>query len=189
MSFLEKKIQENKDFFEELEPAIGHQQRFIEKLENSDRPLAAKSRWAGIMKIASVAAAFLGLSYFIFWYSFEDLGGMVIREVTQINFSSEIEDVFAYYESITNLKVKKIDQIALNSQQADKVKEVAKKQLDNLDATLAEIEKDYAKNPDNKALQAALINNKRKKAEIMDNIIQQLDQTNQNIGQEKFTNP
>lgn len=189
MSFLEKKIQDNKAFFDEFEPAQGHQQRFIEKLENAVQPLEAKSRWPWTVKIITVAAAILGLSYFIFWYSFEDLGGMVIREVTQISFSSEIEDVFAYYESETNSKVKKIDQIALNTQQADKIREVAKKQLDNLDATLAEIEKDYAKNPENKALQAALINNKRKKAEVMDNIIQQLDQTNQNIVQEKFTNP
>ncbi len=97
MSFLEKKIQDNKAFFDELEPAQGHQQRFVEKLEKAVQPLEARSRWPMTVKIISVAAAILGLSYFIFWYSIEDLGGMVIREVTQISFSSEIEDVFAYY--------------------------------------------------------------------------------------------
>jgi hypothetical protein len=37
-----------------------------------------------------------------------------------------------------------------------------------------EIKKEYAKNPGNKRLQAALINNKRKKAEIVEHIVKQL---------------
>jgi signal recognition particle subunit SEC65 len=189
MSFLENKIKDNKDFFDESVPSEGHKQRFIEKLENLEQPETARSRWGGILKIASVAAAFLGLAYFIFWYSIEDLGGMVIREVTQISFSAEIEDVFTYYEALAISKVEKIDQVAINTEQADIVKIAAKKQLENLDANLAEIEKEYAKNPENKALKAALVNNKRKKAEVMDNIIQQLDQSKQNIENERLTNP
>jgi len=189
MSFLENKIQDNKAFFDESEPLDGHKTRFIEKLRNLEQPETARSRWGGIMKIASVAAVFLGLAYFIFWYSIEDLGGMVVREVTHISFSSEIEDVFTYYESLANSKVQKIDQVAINTEQAEYVKDIAKKQLENLDATLAEIEKEYAKNPENKMLKAAIVNNKRKKADIMDNIIQQVDQSKQNFEQERLTNP
>lgn len=189
MSFLEKKILDNKAFFDESEPEQGHQQRFIEKLENIDQPETVRSRWGTILKLVSVAAAFIGISYFIFWFSIEDLGGMVIREVTQISFSEEIEDVFAYYETQAKIKVEKIDQMAANTQQAEKVKGMAKKQLDNLDATLAEIEKEYANNPDNQVLRAALINNKRKKAEVMDNIIQQLDQSKQKSEPEILLKP
>jgi len=189
MSFLENKIQDNKSFFDELEPSTGHQERFIGKLENLDAPETVRNRWTGILRIASVAAVFLGLAYFIFWYSIEDLGGMVVRQVNQINFSNEINDVFNYYETIASSKVDKIDQVAVNTQQAVKVKDIAKKQLEDLDASLAEIEKEYAKNPDNQMLQAALVNNKRKKVEVMDNIIQQLDRSKQNFEKEKYTNP
>ena len=43
---------------------------------------------------------------------------------------------------------------------------------------LAAIEKEYMKNPENEALKAALINSKRKKVEVMNRIIMQIDFAN-----------
>jgi len=100
----------------------------------------------------------------------------VIKEATRISFSDEIEEVFAYYDALSSTNIKKIDQLALNEEEAKRVKAIAGKQLENLDANLAAIEKEYAKNPDNQMLKAAMVNNKRMKAEIVDNIVKQLNE-------------
>lgn len=189
MSFLEKKIKDNPAFFDDQEPALGHKKRFVDRLDAIELQEEGPARFVNWMRIAAVAVIFIAASFFVFKYSIQDLGGAVLREVVQIDISGDIENVFAYYESVTNTKISKIDQLAVNEEQALMIKSVAAKQLQNLDATLAEIEKEYAKNPDNVRLQAAMVNNKRKKAEVMDNILKQLDQANQPIADNQIMNP
>jgi hypothetical protein len=189
MSFLEKKIKDNPAFFDDQEPALGHKKRFVDKLDAVEVQEDGPARFANWMRIAAVAVVFVAASFFVFKYSVEDLRGAVMREVVQIDFSGDIENVFAYYESVTNTKILQIDQLAINDEQALEIKSIAEKQLENLDATLAEIEKEYAKNPDNPRLQAAMVNNKRKKAEVMDNILKQLGQANQPVENDQIMNP
>jgi hypothetical protein len=189
MSFLESKIKDNPAFFDDREPALGHKKRFIDKLDEMEVEEEKKGHWGHWMQIAAAALVLVTASFFIFKYSVEDLGGAVMREVVQIDLSNDLENVFVYYESITNTKVNQIEQYAVNNEQAQHVKSLARAQLENLDATLAEIEKEYAKNPENTRLQAALVNNKRKKAEVMDNILKQLDQANQHADDNFLMNP
>ncbi len=188
MSFLERKIKDNPAFFDDQEPALGHKKRFVDKLDAIELQEAEPAWFVNWMRIAAVAVVFVVASFFVFKYSVKDLGGAVMREVVQIDFSGDMENVFAYYESVTNTKISQIDQFAVNDVQALQIKTVAEKQLENLDATLAEIEKEYAKNPDNVRLQAAMVNNKRKKAEVMDNILKQLNQANQPIADNQIMN-
>jgi len=189
MSFLESKIKDNPAFFDDKDPTLGHKKRFVDKLDQAELQTADSGRWSNLLRIAAVAVVFIAASVLVFKYSIEDLSGAVMREVVQIDFSGDIENVFAYYESITNAKVGQIDQLALNDEQASRVKTVAAMQLENLDATLAEIEKEYAKNPENAMLKAALVNNKRKKAEVMDNILKQMGQANQPLEETPQMNP
>jgi len=184
MTFLEKKITENKDFFDDQIPPLGHKNRFIEKLDKSQEQVPENRNWWGWIRIAAVVVVFVSASVVLFRYSFSDLSGAVIKEVTSITFSKEIEDVFTYYDAVTSSKIKKIDQLALNDKEAERVKAIAGKQLQNLDASLAAIEKEYAKNPDNQMLKAALVNNKRMKAEIVENIIKQLDEADKTYGEQ-----
>lgn len=189
MSFLEKKIKDNPAFFDDQEPVLGHKKRFVDKLDSIEVQEIERGRWSNWFRIAAVAVVFIAVSFLVFKYSIQDISGAVMREVVQIDFSNDIENVFAYYESITNTKVAQIDQLAVNDIQAQHIKTFAEKQLENLDATMAEIEKEYVKNPENTMLKAALVNNKRKKAEIMDNIIKQLGQANQPFDNIKIMNP
>jgi len=46
---------------------------------------------------------------------------------------------------------------------------------------MASLQKDFTKNPDNEMLKAALINTQKKKIEIVDNIISQLDFANSKL--------
>ncbi len=186
MTFLEKKISENKDFFDNQIPPLGHKNRFIEKLESSQQSQPLPNKWWGWARIAATIIVFVAASVAIFRYSFSDLSGAVIKEATRITFSKEIEDVFNYYESVTSSEINRIDQLALNDKEAARVKAIAGKQLENLDASLAAIEKEYAKNPDNQKLKAAMVNNKRMKAEIVENIVKQLNVAEKNSEDQKL---
>ena len=176
MSFLEKKIEDNKDFFDDQQLADGHKKRFSERLDQIQQKQVKKDRWPNIFRIAAVIVILISGYFVLRNVSLNALGGAMLDQVTEISFGTEIENVFAYYDALSEEKIEKIDDLAPNSTEASRIKQLAKRQLQELDANLAEIEKEYAKFPDNKRLKAALVNNKRKKAEIMDDILRQLDE-------------
>ncbi|MFP4469062.1 MAG: hypothetical protein ACLFPE_00155 [Bacteroidales bacterium] len=192
MSFLEKKIKDNPEFFDNRNLPEGHRGRFLGKLDQLEveREKEVKSaRPFTIFKIAAIALVFITASYLVFRFSISDISGAVMREVTRITLSDELENVFAYYDAVSSSKVEQIDEVAINPEEANRVKMIANKQLEKIDANLAEIEKEYAKHPDNKMLKAALVNNKRKKAEIMDQILEQLNQASSNLDENQMMNP
>jgi hypothetical protein len=175
MSFLEQKIKNNPGFFDRHQPPSGHEARFVAKLAARDsgeeHDINNRSFW---LKTSGVAAAVIVTLFFVYQYKNDFMKTAVTRTVHQIQLSEELNAVFEYYETLTNAKVIQIDQLTAGSRQSEYVRSLAQKQLENLDASLAEIKKEYAKNPGNKRLQAALINNKRKKAEIVEHIVKQL---------------
>ena len=176
MSFLEKKIKDNTDFFDDQPIPDGHKKRFSERLDKIRHKEIKSDRWSNIMRIAAVAIILISGFFIIRNISIDDLGNAVINGVTEISYGSEIQNVFAYYDAISQQKVDEIDELAPNNEEASRIKQIAQRQLQSLDANLAEIEKEYAKYPESKQLKAALVNNKRKKAEIMDQILKQLDE-------------
>lgn len=175
MSFLDKKIKENKDFFDDQPLPEGHKNRFVERLGDVKQEQIKKDTWANILRFAAVIIILIS-GYFAFRnISLNNLNDTVIKQVTEISLGPELENVFAYYDAISAQKVEQIDEVAMDSTEANYIRKIAKKQLQELDANLAVIEKEYSKYPENKRLKAAIINNKRKKAEIMDNILRQID--------------
>ena len=189
MSFLEDKIRNNKAFFDDREPALGHKARFLDKLDQAEASEDRPAKWFVVARFAAVAIIFLAASYLVFRYSIQDLSGAMIKGVTQINLSDDMQNVFNYYDAMASSKVEEIDQLAKNSDEAEYIRKMATRQLENLDANLATIEKEYAKNPGNKKLYAAMVNNKRKKSEILDEIINQLEQASHTVEEKNNMNP
>jgi hypothetical protein len=186
MSFLDKKIKENKDFFDDQPLPEGHKNRFVDRLGEIKQEQVKKDRWPNLLKFAAVIIILIS-GYFAFrTISLSDINNQVMDQVTEISLGTELENVFAYYDALSEQKIEQIDVIARDSTQANRIKQFAQRQLQELDANLAAIEKEYAKYPENKRLKAAIINNKRKKAEIMDNILKQVDDASTQSG---FTNP
>ncbi|MCF8364897.1 MAG: hypothetical protein K9H16_03895 [Bacteroidales bacterium] len=194
MSFLEKKIKDNTDFFDDQPIPDGHRKRFTDRLDKIQKQEIKSERWPNFMRIAAVLIILISGYFVIRNISLEKVGDAVLSGVTEISFGSEIENVFAYYDALSQQKIDEIDELAPNKTEAARIKQIAQAQLQDLDANLAKIEKEYAKYPENDRLKAALVNNKRKKAEIMDNILRQLDEAksseeNQEINTSKITNP
>jgi hypothetical protein len=180
MSFLEKKIRENAGFFNNRELPEGHRQRFLEKLDDTVQEEEKPNRFFLTMKIAAAVVILVVVSMVFFTKDFltrsiTDLGEIVLLEVIKIEFSDELENVFAYYDSKTENKIDEIDELAINEEEATKIRLFAEKQLQNIDAEMAAIEKEFMTNPGNKQLEAALINHKRQKTQILETILNQLN--------------
>jgi len=176
MSFLEKKINENTDFFDNRQLPEGHKKRFTDRLDKMQHEAVKSERWPNFLRIAAVFIILVSAYFVLKNISFREVGGAVLKGVTEISLGVEIENVFDYYDALSRQKIDEIDALAPSKTEAARIKQIALAQLQDLDANLAEIEKEYARYPENSRLKAALVNNKRKKAEIMDNILKQLDE-------------
>ena len=133
-------------------------QRFIESLV--DHPwfdltlLAASSRSAGKKYKDAVT-----------WYLDSEL-------------PDEIVEVMAYYNVIADKKINQIDDLAVSDEEARRVKEMAIEELKILEEDRSDLESEYAQNPNNERIIAALLMNQRKRAELLDRIINTLNQIN-----------
>jgi hypothetical protein len=92
-----------------------------------------------------------------------------------IQLDEDLDEVFDYYDASSKLKAEEIEAFAANPEEAQRIQKQAGNQLDELDAKLAAIEKEYMKNPGNKQLRAALVNTKRKKTEVINQIVKQME--------------
>lgn len=180
MSFLEKKIRDNTGYFDNRQPPEGHQQRFLDKLNDSMKVEEKSDRYMIIFKIAAVSLIFVLISSFFLTKNFlmdtlSQKGSAVLLEVIKIEFSEELETTFAYYDSKAEPRIDQIADLAPNEEEAARIKQSAQEKMQNIDADMASIEKEYMSNSGNKKLEAALINLKRQKAEVMETILKQLN--------------
>lgn len=173
MSAFEDKIKREKKFFNYREPLVGHQERFLDKLNDLPASKVRKVSFSLLLKTAAVLLIFITAGSAMFYFLTERQNSD--SYVNKMEYDKELTAVFAYYDEESASKLKQIDQLTSNSEESKKLKMSAQKQLENIDISLAKIEKEYSKNPENENVKAALINNKRKKVEVMDQILMQID--------------
>ena len=173
MSRIEDKIRKNVDYFNNNEPSAEHLSNFVDRLEKQNTSRQINLRQTSL-KIAAAALVLITASYFVFHFVNKQ-NIQSENQVIIIKYADELDEVLQYYDAASSIKVEEIEQYALNPEQAKKMREKAGRQLENLDAKLAEIEKEYMKNPGNENLRAALVNTKRKKSEVMNQIVKQME--------------
>ncbi|MFK5856729.1 MAG: hypothetical protein QM503_11405 [Bacteroidota bacterium] len=175
---MENKIKENLAYFYDNEPDDGHEARFASKL---NKRLVSKPKKYNLSVIIKIAAALLLLvttSYLIM----ETVNNTDLQDemyVSQIVYSQELNKVQSYYDELTIVRLNRIYELAPSEEEAEKLKIKALKRMDKLDANLAKIEKEYVKNPQCEKLKAAIVNNKKMKVEVVNNIVEQLDNAQQ----------
>ena len=171
---IEKEIENNLAYFNDNEPDEGHAARFVSKLNDGLDSRSGKITFPIYFKIAATLLVLLAASYMIY----ETISVSDLREemyVTQIVYSQELMQVQSYYDELSLSRLKQIDELANSTEEAQRLKSKAIKKMDKLDANLAKIEKEYVKNPQCDKLKAAIVNNKKMKVEVVDNIVEQLD--------------
>ncbi|HEY9114920.1 MAG TPA: hypothetical protein VIN10_09465 [Bacteroidales bacterium] len=177
-SDFEKRIRENKGYFDSSQPDDGHLERFIAKLDNK----AKKERKSHFMLMLSKAAAvfllLLAVSFVAYNLFISKDMAANNSEITHIQLPEELNEVLAYYDAASLTLLDSIAQYAADTVEGKRIKNMIEDQFAALDANMAAIEKEYQKNPENQALSAALINNKRKKVEVAEQVARQMDLSN-----------
>jgi hypothetical protein len=180
MPKIEDIIKRNRVDFDDSEPETGHLDRFRAKLEAS-LP-GGKEGWLQryniVLKIAAAVVLFIGVTAIIYTDSFSDMRNTLTAKIYSTKLPQELVEVVQYYNVVTNKKMSQIDQIAVSKDEAMRVKEMAETELKSLDESKNDLEKEYANNPDNERILNALVLNQRKRAEILDKIINTMKQFN-----------
>lgn len=179
MSLLEKKIKSEKAFFDQYEPKPGHRERFIDLLD-AEPELRRTNTIRGVwLKIAATLLILISVGFITFNYIAEKESNA--QNVFLIEYNADFESILTYYDEEAVGKMNEINRLSQDDDQAGEIKKVVLNQFENLDISLAAIEKDYSKDPENEKLKAAMINNKRNKVKVMDQVIRQLEMTNNQL--------
>jgi len=101
--------------------------------------------------------------------------------VLLIEYNEDLKSILTYYDEEASGKMNEINRLSQDDDQVGEIKKVVLNQFEDLDISLAAIEKDYSKDPENEKLKAAMINNKRNKVKVMDQVIRQLEMTNNQL--------
>lgn len=171
---VEEEIKENLAYFDDQEPDNGHRARFANRLNNINVTETKKFNLKAFYSIAAALLLLVATSYLILQTVNFNNGRNNIM-VTQIQYSDELLEVQNYYDEKSMLLLDRIDEFCSSEEEAKKLKDKAQNKMDKLDANLAMIEKEYAKNPQCEKLKAAIISNKKMKVSVVDNIVEQLD--------------
>ncbi len=178
MSRFEEKIKSQKKEFDYREPGKEHLARFILKLEKDQESYHRRNTPWYYTRAAAAIIVLFAASYFL-------IDILVTRtsesQVTTISYNDELTEVMNYYDQLSEAKLNEIENKTAGTGEETKFKQMAYGTIEDIDSKLAAIEKEYMKNPDNEMLKAALIQNRKKKAEVMQNILLKIDFANSQL--------
>ena len=175
MEDLEKYADENLELFNDAEPDPGHFDRFRSKLEQQENSGIHSGNQGLMLKIAAVILIFLTVAVFIFDHSIHGLKKMLQPQTATIVYPADISDAMQYYSQQASDGIHKINQLAGNEDDAQRLKDMTINDLKALDANTSELEKAYRQNPDDERITAAIIRNQQMKETIINNVIQQMN--------------
>ena len=179
MSLLENKIKSEKAFFDHHEPKPGHRERFIDLLDAEPELRRTKTIGGVWLKIAATLLILISVGFITFNFISEKKSNA--QNVLLIEYNEDFESILTYYDEAAAGKMNEINRLSEDVDQAGEIKKAVLNQFEDLDISLAAIEKDYSKDPENEKLKAAMINNKRNKVKVMDQVIRQLDVSNRQL--------
>lgn len=179
MQRIEDIIKKNKEAFSENEPRDGHLERFAEKLAADHRHREGWfERYAIAIRIAAAVVLFIAVATLIFTDRLPGIKNLFTQRLVSSELPMELVEVMQYYNIVTDKKVSQIDELAVSTEEASRVKEKAMTELKALEESTTDLENEYAQNPNNERIINALLLNQREKAKILDKILNTLSQTN-----------
>jgi serine phosphatase RsbU (regulator of sigma subunit) len=180
MKRIEDIIKQNREAFNTEEPGTGHFDKFQKKLQESQEGWSESwfERYNIVLKIAAAVLIFAAITTIIYTDSFTYLKRTFTNEIVAAELPAEVVEVMQYYNVIADKKINQIDDLAVSEAEANRVKEMALKELQMLEDDRNELKAEYTLNPNNERIVNALLLNQQKRAEILDKIINTLNQIN-----------
>ncbi|NQT76662.1 MAG: hypothetical protein HQ565_03035 [Bacteroidetes bacterium] len=170
MTTLEDKIKKNREHYDVHEPDEGHSNRFAAKLdaqfhqEKKFKPFSFMRIAAGIIIIAGIA----GIMFLQFKGDTASGSADPVKD--------ELVLVADHYDRMADQKLQEISNCAASDEEAIKINEMARAQLDELDKDAGILKEELARNTSNERVFGALVTNYRTRIKILDNIIYQICQ-------------
>ena len=178
MQSIEEIIRKNQKAFNDNEPATDHFDKFQKKFEDYQSGVSESwfERYNIFLKIAAAILIFATVSTLFYTGSFSYLKNTISDQIVAAELPVEVMEVMQYYNVITDKKVGQIDKLAVSEDEAAKIKQMALKELEDLENDRTELENEYSKNPNSERIINALLLNQQKRAEILDKILNVLNQ-------------
>lgn len=176
MRNIEEHIQNNLNSFNSEMPRKGHDERFLQKLNNVrvEKPEGWFTRNNVILRIAAAIILFAGIGSLYYITGFSGLNKLLTNQIVERNLPPEVQEVVRYYAAITTKKIGQIDDLAVSENQAVKIKAMANEELNSLEKDRKDLEAEYSRNPENERVTDALLLNRKKQSEVLDRILSML---------------
>ncbi len=180
MKGLDEIIRKNRELLNVEEPSDRHFDSFQKKLAGYHQKRESwLSRHGLVLRIAAGVLIFITFGIFYYSQPLKGLKQIFSQQVADSGLPIELQEAMQYYNIITDKRLGQIAQYTSSADEAGKVKEMALKELENLDNDKLELEGYLAENPSNERIQNALVINRKKQAEILNRIINSLQKTRQ----------
>jgi hypothetical protein len=179
MDRLENYITENREFFDDKEPGVGHVTRFERMLDQNASPGKTSLNRGLILKIAAAVLLLLTVSIILFDFRQFRTHHALQNGVSAGLLPSELQETIDYYQNNAEDHLDRFQKLACCGQDTRKLHHLATDELAVLDANTQELEKVLKGNPGDERVQSALIRNQRMKETVMKNMIQKIQNVKQ----------
>ncbi|PIF00544.1 MAG: hypothetical protein CR994_05605 [Maribacter sp.] len=155
--------------FDTREPKAGHQDRFLEKLEQANRTITLHKKKRNWWKPLSIAASVAIISLLA-------IGGYIARpsldeQVAQI--SPEASNTQVYFTSLVEDQVKQLENES--SPETQEIINATMSQLEKLETNYEKLETDLINGGNNKLILSAMITNFQTRIDLLQDVINQIE--------------
>ena len=167
MTVLEEKIKKNREHYDAHEPNEGHFDRFASRLDEQFH--VADNKRSKRFTVLRYAAAILLLGAIASVLFIQFAGDSASLQANPVN--DELAMVRDHYNKLTDKKLNEISNCVQSEEEAVRVDELARTQIDKLEQDASKLQNELDKDASNKRVYGALVNNYRTRIKILDNII------------------
>ena len=169
--------------FDTEEPRNNHEQRFLEKLQNSKGTVAIqkkKNTWFRPLSIAATVVILLGLGFSMF-----NSSGSIEEQVAEI--SPEVSQTQFHFASLIEEQVRQLE--GARTPKTKKIIDDTMVQLNKLDANYKVLEQDLLDGGNSKLILSAMITNFQTRIDLLQDVLDQVENIKnlKNYDDENFT--
>ncbi len=167
---LKKLFEKLEGSFDFEEPTLGHEERFLEKLNTSKDTVASSERGTSWWKMLSIAASIallcvLGINFYT------NSTSTTAEQVAEI--SPEVSQTEFYFASLINEQLQKLE--GESTAETKMIVDDAMLQLKRLEANYKDLEQDLLNGGDNKLILRAMINNFQTRVDLLEGVLEQIE--------------
>lgn len=187
MKTIQDFIRNHRQDFDEGEPLPGHEERFLAKLQLEDQAKRSAQyttigKWFKIAASVLIIVSFGAAIYTIMLRP--DQAVLAGKNATP----EEIREIEYYYTSVSEEKLRTINEMAGSGPEAEKVRSMISEQVRELNRTTEELKTEYIEGKRDERVLNAIRNNYRVLNGLLDHVINQIDQPRHKIEESSKNN-